>query len=110
METSQAKTPQAKTSQTMKPHALVAHPDNAIVWHEDQLFLLDQRALPAETRFVVCENAAETARAIKDMVVRGAPAIGVTAAYGVVLSVRDHFQRSPADWRPGVDQDLKVLA
>lgn len=99
-----------ETPQAEKPSALVAHPDNAIVWHDDQLFLLDQRALPAETRFVVCDNAEETARAIKDMVVRGAPAIGVTAAYGVVLSVRDRFQRSPADWRPGVEQDLQVLA
>ncbi len=92
------------------PQALVAHPDNAIVWHEDRLFLLDQRALPAEIRFLACHTAAETAHAIKAMVVRGAPAIGVTAAYGVVLSVRDHFQRTPADWRPGVEQDLELLA
>ncbi|NBC46569.1 MAG: S-methyl-5-thioribose-1-phosphate isomerase [Gammaproteobacteria bacterium] len=92
------------------PATLVAHPDNAIVWHDDKLFLLDQRALPTETRFVLCDSAAETARAIKDMVVRGAPAIGVTAAYGVVLSARDHFQREPANWRSGVDQDLERLA
>ncbi|MBK1705105.1 S-methyl-5-thioribose-1-phosphate isomerase [Halochromatium glycolicum] len=90
--------------------SLVAHPDNAIVWHDDNLFLLDQRALPAETRFLLCASAAETARAIKDMVVRGAPAIGVTAAYGVVLSARDHFQQEPTNWRAGVDQDLELLA
>lgn len=90
--------------------ALTAHPDNAIVWRDDQLFLLDQRALPTETRFVVCQTAAETARAITDMVVRGAPAIGVTAAYGVVLSAREHFHHQPTDWREGVEQDLKLLA
>jgi methylthioribose-1-phosphate isomerase len=92
------------------PAALAAHPDNAIVWHDDQLFLLDQRALPAETRFVVCDSGADTARAIKDMVVRGAPAIGVTAAYGVALSAREHFQQQPRAWRAGVEQDLELLA
>jgi methylthioribose-1-phosphate isomerase len=93
------------------PTALVGHPDNAIVWHEDKLFLLDQRALPSEIRFVVCDSAAETATAIKEMVVRGAPAIGVTAAYGVVLSAREHFQRQPgSDWRAGVEADLALLA
>jgi len=92
------------------PATLVVHPDNAVVWHEDKLFLLDQRVLPAETRFVVCDSAAETARAIKDMVVRGAPAIGVTAAYGVVLSARDRFQEQPADWRVALERDLELLA
>jgi len=92
------------------PNSLVGHPDNAIVWYDDQLFLLDQRALPAEIRFVACNTAAETARAIKEMVVRGAPAIGVAAAYGVALSARDHFQRTSADWRAGVEQDLDLLA
>jgi methylthioribose-1-phosphate isomerase len=91
------------------PVALAAHPDNAIVWHDDQLFLLDQRALPMETRFVVCDTAADTAHAIKDMVVRGAPAIGVTAAYGVVLSAREHFQQRPDAWRADVEADLELL-
>ncbi|MFW5723333.1 MAG: S-methyl-5-thioribose-1-phosphate isomerase [Halochromatium sp.] len=92
------------------PQALVGHPDNAIVWHDDRLFLLDQRALPAEIRFLACHTAADTAHAIKAMVVRGAPAIGVAAAYGVVLSAREHFQRTPTDWRAGVEQDLDRLA
>lgn len=92
------------------PQALVGHPDNAIVWHDDRLFLLDQRALPAEIRFLACHTAADTAHAIKAMVVRGAPAIGVAAAYGVALSAREHFQRTPADWRAGVEQDLDLLA
>lgn len=60
----------------------------AIRWHGDRLELLDQRALPLETRWLTLDNATDTAHAIRDMVVRGAPAIGITAAYGVVLAAR----------------------
>ena len=60
----------------------------AIRWHGDRLELLDQRALPLESRWLSYDNAEDTANAIRDMVVRGAPAIGITAAYGVVLAAR----------------------
>jgi methylthioribose-1-phosphate isomerase len=92
------------------PATLDIHPDNAVVWRDHKLYLLDQRVLPAETRFVVCDSAADTAKAIKDMVVRGAPAIGVTAAYGVVLAARDRFQADAATWRDGLAEDLNLLA
>jgi methylthioribose-1-phosphate isomerase len=90
--------------------ALEVHPDNAIVWHQDRLYLLDQRALPAEPRFVVCETASATARAIKDMVVRGAPAIGITAAYGVVLAARERYAADGTHWRARLDGDVDLLA
>ena len=54
-------------------------------WRGDRLELLDQRELPAKTVYIACRTAEEVARAIKDMVVRGAPAIGCAAAFGVVL-------------------------
>jgi len=57
-----------------------------IRWHGDRLELLDQRLLPDQTIYVTCRTAAEVAAAIRDMVVRGAPAIGCAAAFGVVLS------------------------
>jgi methylthioribose-1-phosphate isomerase len=57
-----------------------------IRWKGDRLELLDQRALPDDTVYVTCRTAAEVAHAIRDMVVRGAPAIGCAAAFGVVLS------------------------
>ena len=57
-----------------------------IRWKGDRLDLLDQRLLPDQTAYVTCRNAEEVARAIKDMGVRGAPAIGCAAAFGVVLS------------------------
>ena len=56
-----------------------------IRWRGDRLELLDQRALPDKTIYVTCRSAEQVAKAIRDMVVRGAPAIGCTAAFGVVL-------------------------
>lgn len=56
-----------------------------IRWKGDRLELLDQRLLPDQTVYVVCKTAADVAAAIRDMVVRGAPAIGCAAAFGVVL-------------------------
>ena len=56
-----------------------------IRWRRDRLELLDQRALPDKTVYVTCRTAEQVAKAIRDMVVRGAPAIGCAAAYGVVL-------------------------
>jgi methylthioribose-1-phosphate isomerase len=57
-----------------------------IIWKGDRLELLDQRLLPDRTVYVACRSAEEVAKAIKDMVVRGAPAIGCAAAFGVVLA------------------------
>lgn len=90
--------------------ALVAHPDHAVVWRDDRLYLLDQRLLPDTSAFVLCESAADTARAITDMVVRGAPAIGVTAAYGVVLAARARFADLANHWRERIGEDLDLLS
>jgi len=59
-----------------------------IRWRDDTLELLDQRRLPREAVYVTCRSASEVAAAIRDMVVRGAPAIGVAAAFGMALAVR----------------------
>jgi methylthioribose-1-phosphate isomerase len=56
-----------------------------IRWKGDRLELLDQRQLPEKSEYVACRSAEEVAAAIRDMVVRGAPAIGCAAAFGVVL-------------------------
>ncbi|MFA0888854.1 MAG: S-methyl-5-thioribose-1-phosphate isomerase [Synergistales bacterium] len=57
-----------------------------IEWRDDKLFLLDQRLLPEAVSFLECRTAEETALAIESLAVRGAPAIGIAAAYGVVLA------------------------
>jgi len=73
----------------MKDHARVIEP---IRWRGDRLELLDQRLLPDQTVYITCRTAAEVATAIRDMVVRGAPAIGCAAAFGVVLGGKDSFE------------------
>src|SRR5215510_3200693 len=50
--------------------------------------MIDQRKLPSKEIYVRCKTAAEVARAIKTMVIRGAPAIGVAAAMGLAIGVR----------------------
>ena len=82
----------------------------AIVWREDNLELLDQRLLPGELRYQRLTSAAAVAQAIRDMVVRGAPAIGVTAAYGVVLAARARHTAEPDGWQAMIGEDLRVLA
>jgi methylthioribose-1-phosphate isomerase len=63
-----------------------------IAREDDVVVMIDQRKLPAEEVYVRCKTAAEVARAIKTMVIRGAPAIGVAAAMGIALGMR----KSPA--------------
>jgi len=60
----------------------------AVQWQGDHLRLLDQRRLPHEECWADCRDAAAVTRAIGDLVVRGAPAIGIAAAWGVVLAAR----------------------
>ncbi|MCG7922954.1 MAG: S-methyl-5-thioribose-1-phosphate isomerase [Candidatus Thiodiazotropha lotti] len=84
--------------------------DDAVVWHENTLFLLDQRVLPQQVTFVELNNATETANAITEMVVRGAPAIGITAAYGMVLAARAAYQAGGADqWRSKIRAEVDLL-
>ena len=69
------------------------------LWFEGgALHLLDQRGLPSRADVVVARTAAETAQAIRDMAVRGAPAIGCAAAYGLALAVRsgEDFEKARA--------------
>src|ERR1700682_4123974 len=74
-----------------------------IRWRGDVLELLDQRRLPREGRGVTRRDGHETAVAIRDMIVRGAPAIGVTAAFGIALAARrgDDVPEAAAELRAG---------
>ncbi|MBC8518961.1 MAG: S-methyl-5-thioribose-1-phosphate isomerase [Gammaproteobacteria bacterium] len=82
----------------------------AIQWDGGQLILLDQRILPLQEEYIQYQDVDEVAVAIRDMVVRGAPAIGVTAAYGVVLATKNRLASSGERWRADLDSDLKMLA
>src|ERR1700736_2199757 len=61
-----------------------------IEWTADGVVMIDQRRLPREQVFVTCRTYQEVAEAIKTMVIRGAPAIGVAAAMGVALGVQQN--------------------
>jgi len=60
-----------------------------IRWNGDALELLDQRVLPARVEYLSCRSSSEVAAAIRALAVRGAPAIGIAAAWGVVLAARE---------------------
>jgi methylthioribose-1-phosphate isomerase len=82
----------------------------AVEWVDDHLRLIDQRLLPGRFEHVDLLTLTEAAGAIRDMVVRGAPAIGVTAAYAVVLGVRDRYREAPRNWRDKIQADLDLLS
>lgn len=78
---------------------------------QNVLVLLDQKALPLEEKYVVCKTSDEVAARIKDLTVRGAPAIGVSAAWGAALAAME-ASALPAgsDWRGFVESALDRLA
>ena len=82
----------------------------AVQWDGEVLRLLDQRLLPDQEIYLEYHDVTAVAEAIKDMVVRGAPAIGITAAYAVLLAARQHLQKSPDHWQANIQSDLDMLA
>jgi methylthioribose-1-phosphate isomerase len=82
----------------------------ALIWTGNSLKVLDQRQLPDISVYDDYRDAEGVAEAIATMRVRGAPAIGIAAAYGVVLSWLRHFDESPTDWRARVEADIERLA
>ena len=84
--------------------------DSTVVWQNNRLYLLDQRVLPHTEQFIELNTSKQTAEAITEMVVRGAPAIGVTAAYGVVLAARQAYSHSEDDWKTAILPLLDHLA
>ena len=75
----------------------------SVFWEENRLKLIDQRLLPAQFQILAFDSPEEVAQAIREMVVRGAPAIGAAAAFGMVLAAR----RSPATTREELLADLR---
>ena len=80
--------------------AVTHHSVCPLRWDGQMLELLDQRLLPHEVRWLACRDSAAVADAIRALVVRGAPAIGIAAAYGAVLAQREgHFEAGVAQLR-----------
>ncbi|RRV06978.1 S-methyl-5-thioribose-1-phosphate isomerase [Pseudomonas sp. v388] len=93
----------------MRDRLLAAEKVKAIDWRDDALYLLDQRVLPFEETWLAYTSAAAVAEAIRSMVVRGAPAIGISAAYGLVLAARARIAAG-GDWRAALEEDFALLA
>jgi methylthioribose-1-phosphate isomerase len=79
-------------------------------WTDAGVRLINQTKLPTEETYVTCKSYSEVADAIRTMIVRGAPAIGVAAAMGVALGVRDSPARDHAELKRDFGRICEVLA
>jgi methylthioribose-1-phosphate isomerase len=78
-------------------------------WVNDHLRILDQTRLPAETKYLDCLTLEDVSSAIKDLKVRGAPAIGIAAAYGVVVGLRGKKFTSKIDFEERLNYVISTL-
>jgi len=80
-----------------------------LAWRNRRLFLLDQTKLPLQEVTVACSTYQQVAKAISQMVVRGAPAIGVAAAFAIVLGTRQYRTQDPQAFLRRVEKVGQVL-
>ena len=82
----------------------------ALRWRGDRLEMIDQRVLPSELRHLQFDSAAAVADGIQSMVVRGAPAIGCAAAYGVALEALRLQHAAVSGFSAGLEAGFAALA
>src|SRR2546422_1049781 len=82
---------------------------STIEWTDEGVILLDQRRLPEQEIYLTLRSAEEVAEAIRDMAIRGAPAIGVAAAMGIALGFRSADDDSPGTRRPRFESLARLL-
>ena len=80
-----------------------------VEWTDEGVRFIDQTRLPADEVYVTCRTYPEVAVAIRDMVVRGAPAIGVAAAMGVALGIKQSSAADPVALHREFDEIAKVI-
>ena len=80
----------------------------AMRYSDEGLSLIDQRLLPNSEVWLLCRSVEEVALAIEDMVVRGAPAIGCAAAFGIALDARNHLRQGQVLGQYRADLNLAV--
>ncbi|MEH2210702.1 S-methyl-5-thioribose-1-phosphate isomerase [Nostoc sp.] len=80
-----------------------------VIWHNNSVSLIDQTRLPNEYTFVEIHRSEDMARAIKTMIVRGAPAIGVAAAYGMYLGAREIKTSDRTEFLQHLDKVAQLL-
>ncbi|MEL7566318.1 MAG: S-methyl-5-thioribose-1-phosphate isomerase [Dehalobacterium sp.] len=79
-------------------------------WENNKLILLDQTKLPREVSYYICQNYQDVINAIKRLVVRGAPAIGAAAAYGMALAALECCRKNPSSYCQKLFQASDELA
>src|SRR4028118_891156 len=80
-----------------------------VKWSDEGVLMLDQRLLPTEETWLTLKTFVEVADGIRDMVVRGAPAIGVSAAYGIALGVKNFVGTNVVDLEDDLDYIAEVM-
>ena len=88
----------------------MSHPVETLCWADGVLKMIDQRVLPARFEYLSFDSARGVADGIRTMVVRGAPAIGVAAAYGVALEAQRLKGASKVEFDQGMNLGFEVLA
>lgn len=87
-----------------------SHKVRTFIWDRKSLKLIDQRRLPFEEKYVVCHTYQEVANSIEDMVVRGAPAIGVVAGYGVALAATRFEGKNKDEFLSIIKESIDTLS
>ncbi|MFZ9310253.1 MAG: hypothetical protein ACO24O_01925, partial [Arenimonas sp.] len=80
-----------------------------LLWQDNHLSVLDQRELPHRQNHLICRTSSQVAEAIHVLAVRGAPAIGIAGAFGVVLAAHAVQADSGADALRAIDSELMAL-
>jgi len=94
----------------IRDQMLAAEKVKALEWRDSALYLLDQRLLPQQEFWQRYDSAADVALAIREMRVRGAPAIGIAAAFAVVLAAQQHIANQVTNLPLALEADFKLLA
>jgi methylthioribose-1-phosphate isomerase len=81
----------------------------AMAWRGRSLIMIDQRKLPGQETYVSCSTYIQVAQAIEKMVIRGAPAIGIAAAYGLVVAMQPHRAATGDDFMRALTRSAQQL-
>ena len=80
-----------------------------VTWRDDRVVMLDQRRLPTQEAYVECRRPEDVAQAIRNMTIRGAPAIGVAAAMGIALGAMRLRVKGVAQFKDELDEICRMM-
>nr|WP_320133676.1 S-methyl-5-thioribose-1-phosphate isomerase [uncultured Holophaga sp.] len=89
---------------------MAQHSVETLRWQDQRLEMIDQRILPLRFEYLPYDDAASVAEGIRSMVVRGAPAIGCAAAYGIALEAHRQRTAAPGAFREALEEAFRILA